>query len=168
MSYTTIIAIWPGEKTKGLEELRNSHGSAPLVWNVMCKRYLGTKDHGYMFDETIEWLWPLWKVLNIPEYQRAVLMMTYDGVYILKKDYQRAAENIKAFLKDFPVKEGYANHWPRIAELLESQLDIPALGLHCTSVAENLFDGPWNEKKEEYDQPDWKSFYDIYSELDAI
>lgn len=31
MSYTTIIAVWPGEKTEPYEELRNSHGSAPAT-----------------------------------------------------------------------------------------------------------------------------------------
>ena len=114
MSYTTIKAIWPGEKTEDLEELRNSHGSAPPVWNAMCRKYYGTGDHGYLFGGTLDKLWPRWQDLSIPEYQRAVLMMTFDRAYVIRKDYARAAADIEKFFSDFPPIAGNVNHWPRI------------------------------------------------------
>lgn len=168
MSYTTVIALWPGEKNEDFEKLGNSHGSAPPVWNSMCKKYYGTEDHAYMFNGTLNRLWPRWKDLSIPEHQRAVLMMTFDRAYVSKKYYARAVKDIDLFFKDFPPNPEYVNHWPRLREIYESDPDIPAIGLHCTSVSENPFDGEWNEEKEEYDQPDWEECYDIYIELDNL
>jgi len=168
MSYTTVKALWPGDKQEDLEELRNSHGSAPPIWNEMCKKYYGTEDHAYMSNGTFDLLWPRWKDLSIPKHQRAVLMMTYDRAYVSKKDYARAATDIKKFLEDFPPKEGYVNHWPRMIEIYESDPDIPAIGLYCTSFTEDPFEGGWNEDKGEYDQPDWEQCFDIYEELDAL
>ena len=168
MSYTTVKAIWPGEKHEDLEELRNSHGSAPPIWNAMCKKYYGTNDHTYMFDGTLDKLWPRWKDLSIPEHQRAVLMMTYDRAYVAKKDYARAAADIKKFFQDFPANSEYVNHWPKIQAIFESNPDIPGIGLYCTSVSEDPFQGEWNEEKEEYDQPDWSKVFSVYDELTAL
>ncbi len=164
MSYTTIKSVWPGEKHEDLKELRNSHGSAPVVWDAMCQKYLGTKEFGYF--TAIDDLWPKYKDESIPIHQRAVLMMTYDKIYVSKKDYKRAASDILRFLGDFPVKKEYVNHWPEIAKLFDSDPDIPAIGFRHTSVSEDLFQGEWDEEKEEYDQPDWEEFYDLYSELE--
>lgn len=168
MSSTTIKALWPGEKHEDLEILRNSHGSAPVIWNAMCGKYYGTKDHAYMFNGTLELLWPRYKDLGIPIHQRAVLMITYDRAYVVKKDYKRAADDIRSFLVDLPPNPEYVNHWPRIADIFEGNPDIPAIGLYCTSVSEDPFCGGWNEEKEEYNQPDWDECFDIYSELDSL
>jgi hypothetical protein len=168
MSYTAIKAIWPGEKTETLEELRNSHGSAPPIWNSMCKEYYGTKDHGYMFDGILDKLWPRWMDLSIPEHQRAVLMFTYDKAYVTKENYGRLSNDIEKFFSDFPPIHNHVNHWPRIVEILKSNPDIPAIGLYCTSVSEDPFQGAWNEEKDDYDPPDWDQCFDIYEQLDNL
>jgi len=163
MTHTTIKAVWPGKKHENLTELRNSHGSAPVIWDAMCQKYLGTKEFDYF--QRINELWPRWKDKTIPFHQRAVLMMTYNRVYVSKKYYTKAASDIRLFLNDFPVDTKYVNHWPKIAELFESNPDIPAIGFHMTSVLEDLFYGEWDEEKEEYSQPDWSQFWDGYLEL---
>ncbi len=168
MSYTTIKAVWPGEKHEDIEGLRNSHGSAPVIWNAMCVKHLVAEEYTYMLHGNIDKLWPLWEDLSIPEHQRAVLMMTYDRAYVTKKDYHRAASDIEKFLADFPPKLGYANHWPRIKDVFSGDPDFPAIGFHVTSVSEDLFDGEWDEDLEEYGQPDWDMFYDLYSEIDGL
>lgn len=162
MSYTTIKAVWPGQKSEDIEELRNSHGSAPVVWNEIAKRYLGLNDYEYSFH-TGE-LWPLYKREDMPAHQRVVLMMTYDNALVLKANYKQAAADIRAFLKDFPPKDGYANHWKRIAEIFDGEPDCPAIGFHMTSVSEDPFQGPFNEETEEHDQPDWSVYWDAYAE----
>lgn len=168
MSYTTVKALWPGEKHEDFETLRNSWGAAPVIWNEMCKKYQGSKDNMYFIDGTLDLLWPRWKDLSIPKHHRAVLMMTYDRAYVSKKDYGMAAEDIRKFIEDFPKESGRVNHWTRIMEIYNSDPDIPAIGLYCTSVSEDPFNGSWNEEKEEYDQPDWDQCFDIYEELDAL
>lgn len=161
MSYTTVKAVWPGEKHEDLEELRNSHGSAPVIWGALCERYIGERN-AWLFNP--EPLWALYKRQDIPSCLRAVLMMTFDRVYVEKKDYGRAAEDIREFLRIAPPPENFVNHWPRIAEIFESDPDIPAIGFCCTSVSEYLFNGEWNEEKEEYAPPEWSRFWSVYDD----
>jgi hypothetical protein len=161
MSYTTIKAIWPGEKHEDLEELRNSHGSAPVIWGELSRRFLGNE---YTWLHDPKKLWPLYKREDVPTCMRACLMMTFDRAYVEKKDYARAAADIREFLRMAPPKPGYANHWPRLAELFESNPDIPAIGLYCTSVGEDPFQGPYNEEKEDYDAPDWSTCWSVYDD----
>ena len=168
MSYTTIIAVWPGEKHEYVEELGNSHGSGPYVWNQMCKKYYGTDDFCYRFNGTLDRLWPRWKDLSIPRHHRAVLMMTYDRAYIEKCDYLRASRDIEAFLKDFDPHDNDVNHWPRISSFFASNPEYPAIGFRMTSVSEDLFDGPWNEDEGRYGEPDWSEFFSIYRLLDKL
>lgn len=166
MSYTTILCVTLGEGTEVLQELRNSWGSAPVIWDAMSQKYLSTKPFAYSM--TIEDLWPMWRSSNVPEYQRAVLAMTYDRAYITKEHYARASENIAAWLEAFPQKAGTANHWPAIRGIFGSDPECEAIGFRMTSVTENLFDGPWNEEKEDYDPLDWSTAFDVYAELDAL
>jgi len=168
VSYTTIKAIWVGEKIEDIEELRNSHGSATVIWNEMCKKYYGTKEHCYMFNETLDKLWPRWRDLSIPEYQRSVLMMTYDFAYVSKKDYARAAFDIKKFFIDFPTNPEYVNHWPRIAELFEADLGVPAIGFQMTSCGEELWDFGIDEDGNERSDFSFEDAFDVYRKIDSL
>lgn len=172
MSRTTVKGIYPGEKTTNVMELRNSHGSAPPVWEAMAERYLNvTKsyDHpnpGWM--QLNDTLWDLWKRHNIPVEHRMVFMLTFDRAYVAKKDYARMAEAIRKFLVDFPPKEGCVNHWQALYNLFVSDPDIPGVGLYCTSVSDDPFNGEWNKEKEDYDPPDWSEIYDLCEQLDEL
>lgn len=166
MSYTTIKAIWPGERHEDLQELRNGHGSAPVIWGALCERYLGGNRNGWLFnDELSNKLWSLWQRQDVPLCMRAVLMMTFDRFYVERKDYARAASDIDEFLRIAPPPPGHINHWPTIADLFRSNPDIPAVGFHCTSVSEDPFQGDLNEESGEYAQPDWSKCHSVYDEL---
>jgi hypothetical protein len=164
MSSTTIHAVWPGEKVEDLEELRNSWGSAPPVWDAIAMRYLGMAEHECFLR--IEELWPVYDRPDMPAHQRAVLMMTYDRAMVMREHYKRAAADIRAWLVDFPQEPGCANHWPRIADLFDSEPDCPAIGFRMTSVTESLFWGQWNDEREDYDPPDWSQFWSVYEVAD--
>jgi hypothetical protein len=169
MSYTTIKAVWPGDRYEDIEELRNSWGSAPVVWEAMARTYLGTRFwHSNEVSGTDGKLWNLWKRESIPAQHRAVLALTFDNVLVTKEHYARAAADIRAFLADFQQSPEKVNHWPRIAELFESNPDYPALAFHWTSVTEDPLRGPWNEEAEEYGPTDWTKPWDMYKELDGI
>ncbi|AIJ07022.1 MULTISPECIES: hypothetical protein [Edwardsiella] len=165
MSYSTVVSVWPGEKSEELEELQNAYGSGPVIWNDMAVRYLGMARNSYTWE--IDKVWPLPKRMDIPEHNRAVLAMTYDNMIVVREDYARAAQCIRQYLIDFPADERYVNHWPRIAEIFESNPESPAIGLWLTSVCENPFTGEWNEDADEYDQPDWSKYWNVFEWLDA-
>lgn len=164
MSHTTIMAVWPGEKADKLRTFQNSHGSAPVIWNALAMKYLGLGNFEYSLHARE--VWPLYKRADMPRHQRAVLLMTYDNAIVMKEDYKQAAADIRAFLSDFPQNHEYANHWPEVAGLFESDPDCPAIGFHMTSVSENPFQGQWNEEIEDYDPPDWKWYWDAYAQAE--
>jgi hypothetical protein len=163
MSYTTVLAIHPGERFEELEELCNSWHSAPLIWDAIWNTF-GEKRHEYDTAMTAgDRLWALHRDPRLSEAERAVFMMTFDRAYVLKRDFATAAGHLAEFMRLHNV----GGHWVRIRDLYLSDPDVPAIGLHCTSVAENPFQGTWNEEAEEYDQIDWSEAYSIY-EPDAV
>lgn len=165
MSYSTLLAIYPGEKVEDIEELRNSHGSAPIVWDAMCQRYEGSEPFRCMFDGSLNRLWPRWSDQSIPEHHRAVLMMTYDHSWVAKANYARAAADIEAWLRDFHIDAKYVNHWPHVAALLKSDPPYPGFAIYQTSVSDNPWHGPWDDEKEAYGPPPWEETSEIYADL---
>ncbi len=168
MSRTTVKGVFPGKRVEDIEVLRNSHGSAPVIWNEMAKRYLGLKDFEYWTERDGLWvlngLLALYERISMPRHHRIVLKMTYDNALVMRTNYKQAARDIRAFLTDFPVRKEYANHWPRIAEIFDSEPNYPAIGFHMTSVSEDPFQGPFNEETEEHDPPEWDLYWDVYAE----
>ena len=165
MSYTTIKAIRPGEKTDDIIDLKNSHGFEPFIWTAICERYL--KNDMAWLGPQVDNLWPLWKKQSIPIHQRAVLAMTYEMAYIKKADFVRLANDIRLFMKDFPVNENRVNHLPKIAEIFESGIDVPAIGF-SGSLSEDLWKGDFDEETEEYVPPDMSKAFDVYFEIDSL
>jgi hypothetical protein len=164
MSYTTILYIYPGEKIKCGKELRNAWGSAPYVWDYLFKSYIDSSGN-FLLENNSKKLWSLWKRSDIPPFLRTILVMTFDRAYVSKKNYLRASQDIRNFLNIYNNTD-VVNHWNPIAAFFESDPDYPAIGFWMTSVSENPFDGNWNEKKGEYDSPDWNNCYDVYNLLE--
>lgn len=175
MSYSMLKAIYPGDRVEDLLEMRNSYGTAPYVWAAVADRYLGVKEaysypgKGWMqLACEGDTLWNLWKRQDIPEEHRAVFMFTFDRLYVAREDYPRMAAAIERFLADFPNPVGYVNHWSLIANIFKTNTAIPGIGLHCTSVSEDPFEGKWNKEKEDYDPLDWATVFDIYGQLATL
>lgn len=159
MSLTTIKAVWPGERAEDFVELENSWGAAPYVWEAMAKRYLPPGKNWLVNHELI---WPLSKDPRVPRHQQAVLRMTYDNCLLYAKDYQKAADDIEWFFRNFgqPDPNGAGAHWLVIHDVIRTAT-CPALGFHWTSVSEDPFDGGYDDD----DLPlplDWSKFWDVY------
>lgn len=168
MSYSTVYGLWPNtEKRVRLAKFNNSWGMAPVVWNAMAQKYLGIGS--WMWSARSDDLWKLHTREDIPAGDRAVLRMTFDTAYILAADCPRAIDDIALFLHGMQsyVDSAGANHWPTFATVLISlRADPPeAFGVHQTSVSDNPWDGPYNEKKEEYGPFDWTTAYSVYDGL---
>ena len=169
MSYSTLQAIWPGERHENIVEYRNSWGTSPIVWDVFCERYLRLGKHWWLLEgtKTPNPLWDAWKRDDIPKGHRAVLLFTLDNVYVKKDDYRRFAKDLREFLDGAMISANHFNHWPLIAQRFEMEPDYPALALWCTSVTPDPWNGPYVEDREDYDPFDWSRAYDLYSELDG-
>lgn len=165
MSTTTIKAIYPGEKAGDIEELGNAWGSAPVIWDALGKKYVP----GYsMFNQSaVQQLWGLAKDTSIPDHIRAALAMTFDRTYVVKADFARAAADLRKFIDEFPADPGRVNHWPRIAEIFDSDPDVPAIGFYMTSVSEDPFIGDYDEDLDDYKPFDWSRAWSMYEWLDS-
>ncbi|ENU07773.1 hypothetical protein [Acinetobacter calcoaceticus] len=166
MSYTTILAIHPEEKVEELFELGNAWGSAPVIWDAIAQKYLGKSNFmAATLGDSGAKLWALCRDESVPLLHRTVHLMTMDRMFIEKKDFKQAAQDIRAFLNDFPQPENHINHWPTIAEYLETEPEIPAIGFHMTSVSENPFYGEWDDESESYGNPDWTTCRSVYGSI---
>jgi hypothetical protein len=186
MSHTTILAVWPGKKYEVLFLLSNSWGSAPPVWEALAKDFLGLDNFNFCDYKMMDNVFALWTRKDIPEYLRAVLLMTADRMYVTKENFRRAEKDIMSFMAHYPelpyvVENGMkihglrAYHWPSIALYFGQNPRYPALALHCTSVSPNPFANTWKEVEkengeiEEVEVPfDWSTAYNLYAELDSL
>lgn len=150
MSQSAIVTVIDGQTSETLLSLRNGHGSAPVIWNALCLRYTGQTMIALDFRNQLDRLWSLHKDVSVPRHQRAVLIMTFDRVYIPAEHYAQAAADIRAWLVDFPADEKFVNHWPEIAAFLESVPAAAAVGLWATDVDSNPFAGDWDDNAEGY------------------
>ncbi len=170
MSTSTLQAIWPGEKHENVIEYHNSWGTAPIIWETFCTRYLKLDKNWWLFnsDRVPNPLWDAWKRKDIPKGHRAVLLFTLDHIYVRKPDYRRFAKDLREFLDGTMISANRINHWPRIAQQFEMDRDFPGLALWCTSVTSDPWLGAYNETAEDYDPFDWSRAYDLYVELDGL
>jgi hypothetical protein len=165
MSYTMVKAIWPGEKVEDYMKLQNSWGSAVVIWSIMTREYVS--------DKPTEWLNHLDDLAklayntDIPLHHRAVLIMTFDRAYVLKRDYEQASKDIEQFFDDFSYPVNFVNHWDTIAKIFTNAY-VPAIGFQMTSTSVDPFSGPYDEETETYLPFDWSTAVNVYDELNSV
>lgn len=148
MSTTTALGITPNRRPVELAQFRNGHGWLPSIWKrLVAERYGFT---GYLFgtegDGILDRLCR--EIEDLPEWQQAPLVLTFDVGVIPWQEYEWAADQLDEFDRRLPAPEGHANHVPAMSTLLRSKPDAPFFGVWGTSVTENPFD-PWDEEADE-------------------
>ncbi len=146
MSYSTVLGVTPDERPVGIAELRNSHGWASSIWKRLLRAH-GLKESWIIDDAGLDQLWR--DIEKLPEYQQAALVLTFDTGVIPSSAFEWAATQLDEFDKLLPADPGTVNHVPAVADLLRSKPDFPFVGIWCTSVTENPFDGDWDEENDE-------------------
>lgn len=141
MSTTTALAIIPDRRPVELAEFRNAHGWAPSIWRRLLIHH-GHSEHWMSDDAGLHHLWR--SVEELPEWQQAPLILTFDTGVIPYQALGWAADQLDEFDARLPAPAGHANHVPAMAELLRSGPEAPLFGVYGTSVSENPFD-PWDE-----------------------
>jgi hypothetical protein len=169
MSYSQALGIYRRRNPVILEEYSNSHGTAPPVWEAMAGKYLGvTEAYSYPNKGWMQLgseLWSLWRAPQVKLEHRLVFLLTFDRAYVARENFAKMAAAIRVFLEDFPPKVNYVNHWDSIASLFESAPQAPRVGLYCTSVGENPFEGEWDESRERHRLIDWGTTFEIFEEV---
>lgn len=168
MSYTTIYNVNPGVSAEPMFELRNAWGSAPLIWGTIQERVLHKDRYSWGLGAGIDAVCKPWHDTTLPEFVRAVLGMTFDRVYIERQHYKRAAKDIRSFLEWATQPAGHVNHWPTIADKLDELADdesVAAIGFQHTSVSESLWNGPYDEERDDYGPLEWDRYWSLYAEL---
>lgn len=144
MSYSTVLGVIPDRRPIDLIEFHNSHGWAPNIWRRLLVAH-GRSEH-WMMDSGLNWLWQ--SIEDLPEWQQAPLVLTFDTGVIPWQAFERAADQLAEFDRRLPSPDGHVNHVPAMAELLRSKPEVPLIGVHGTSVSENPFD-PWRYEEDD-------------------
>lgn len=173
MSYSTMLLIYPGDKCVTFVEYKNSHGTAPVVWDIFSEKYWKKEKHAWLLTsgDELQEFWSLFNDKTIPSEHRAVFGMTFDRAAIYRKDFSRARNDILKFIDDFKDYPGFfvgVNHWPAVvSDLVKAEFGTgaPAVGIHCTSVSENPF-MEFDTETEEYKIR--TDIFDLYAELDKL
>jgi hypothetical protein len=184
MSYSTLIGInrrpeghgWPCETANlvGIEKMQNAWGTAPVIWANTWRKYVTTEGN-WLNEKVLRVLCSLAKNEDegvMPAHSAALLRFCFDRGVVLKGQYARFAQDVRKWLADFPTEEGSADHWPRIAEIFESDPPYDAIGLHSTSVSENPFILVIHTEEED-GETEWRpvglaSCHDVYADASRV
>lgn len=178
MSFSTILKITKDDISYE-EELRNSHGTFSLLWNVLCKKHLGVDNWMQLgFSDNMHKLWDLVEDESIPVCDRVCLYLTFDGAYVEADKLEWAADHIESFLEVNPVDNKYVNHWPEVARLYrkyakDKDENFVGIGIYGTSCGDSPYH-KWEYTKfvdektgEEFEDgeevPDWENIYGVYA-----
>jgi hypothetical protein len=141
MSRTTLHPVPEKGEIEDFEEYQNSHGSAPYIWNALCRKYLKLeayyKLHEYCEKNEMYKLWDLAKDENVEPHHRLVLATTFDHVMVKRKNLPKIVKAFESFVADFPPGE-YACSLPQQAEDLRKLYEDPSCYAVCwtqTSVS---------------------------------
>ena len=140
MSRTTVYVVNDSNKIVKLRELRNSWGSATVVWSVLFDKYI-TREHKY--DDYLskpERLWVLYDDPRLSDCERFALFMTFDRFIIEGDKFIEAADLLDLFVHNSNYDRNRVNHLPYIAQLLRDHAGkYKGMCFYMTSVADN----PW-------------------------
>lgn len=164
MSTTEIYAFNKKWEPFLLWDVKNSHRSAPAIWDYMEKKYLPpytpdfAKDYiglkpwhfsrmvSFWSDPT--WMYDVWNLFDrkdIPEDERIVLWSTFDDSVVLRKDIKRLIKAFNEFEGESSVKDQ-----AEIIKLALSNKDIIAIAWNQTSLNQTRwYYGGWLDENDE-------------------
>jgi hypothetical protein len=138
MSYTTTYRLYR-TKVVGINEHRNSWGSAPAVWSYLEDKYLPKQEFS-RFGSGMKEVWDLYKDPRLSKWERTALLTTFDWFYCPVELLLDAADDLDQFHAAFQAAyPDRVNHWAAIAADYRTAADKPdhrMLGvcIGCTSV----------------------------------
>jgi hypothetical protein len=139
MSYTALIVFKKGKPSKQIE-YRNAWGGAARIWNALFKAYIPKKfEHdSWICSGDDRRMWDLASRKDIPLFERAVHVFTFDRFYVLNEHFEMLRNDFIQFAEKYPAEQA-VDHLPAWADWLKENQKVEAIGLYGTSVGENLW-----------------------------
>lgn len=171
MSHCEIIEFKDGKPVSSAE-YKNSFGGAARIWDALFNAYL--KDPAKEFDSWLtrnmrdpsdRTLWDLAKRDDLPPFERAVHMATFDRAMIRRENFARFAGDLRQFVKKYPAGDRVC-HLSAWADRIAAS-DAEAIGFWMMSVSDNLWQ-EWDEEADEsvpYDLNARTDHFEIYDRL---
>jgi len=144
MSSTTALGVTPQQRPIALREFRNAYGWSPSIWGRLLVHH-GRPENWHWNDAGLRWLWE--SIEELPEWQQAPLVLTFDTGVVPFQAFAWAAEQLVEFDRRLPAPDGHVNHVPAMVGLLRGSPEVPFFGVWGTSVSENPFD-PWDDERD--------------------
>jgi len=166
MSYSAVYKVYK-TKTTVIEKFRNSHGSAPPLWDMMGVKYLNRGKNGWLCVDQKEnkKLWDLAIRQDVAKHLRIAMAWTFDFSICPSDRLNELADACAQTGQDITEYQdsSYVNHWPIFAGTLRAifrnRLDrrLLGIGLCCTSVSD-----PWIDYGRERRKP--MNLFDVFNE----
>lgn len=135
------LVIFKGGIASDAVEFRNAWGGSARIWDALFKAYI-PKRHEYdswmANNGDDRRLWDLAKREDIPIFERAVHAFTFDHFYVRNENFAKLADDLRTFAGKYPAGE-CVDHLSAWAKWLEENGTVEAVGLHGTSVSENIW-----------------------------
>lgn len=152
MSRAYLIEFQGGKPANEIE-FSNSWGGAARIWCSLYDRYLKdpAKPHdswaSVMLNENDRRLWELVDDPRLSDDLKAVHLFTFDYFLVRAEHFAQMAADLCAFADKFPVP-GKVDHLKAWADVFAGST-AEAIGLHATSVTDNLWE-PFDSERDEY------------------
>lgn len=132
MSTSDLYAVFR-KSTRHLSEYRNGWGSAPILWDYLCRTYLGRETWSFMGENKD--LWQLASDQRVPLDLRLAHAFTFDGTFCPRSRAKELGASLQRAGRKVAVTDR-VNHWFDIgADLLANGMArAQGFALSCTSV----------------------------------
>jgi hypothetical protein len=124
-----------------LKRYSNGHGTAPVIWDILCADYLGfSYERRPLGDLSV--LWDLAQDTAVPLQLRLVHAFCFDAAIVRPEDLTELADACdQVWESGIRRHPAYVNHWASIALDLRSLVGVKigrAIGyaISCTSVSD--------------------------------
>ena len=159
MSYTTMLTVMKSGALRPKHEYKNSHRSAPIIWNFLYDKYIPHGPYAYMFSDTeSKKLWALAKDERLAEHEKIALVLTFEELILKKKNFLRVVDALRkievdciAAMKNKHGDEaGDSTHLTTIAndlEALQNDKTVQGVAFIWTSVCGDCWESPRQDEK---------------------
>jgi hypothetical protein len=171
VSYCEVFTFKDGKIDESVR-FKNAWGGHAFIWECLYNKYLKNPLIPYdsWLGKNSEKLWKLPERNDLRDFERAVLISTFDYAIVRKKNLRPFMHDLISFETVYKRVESGVCHLSSYVEWIHSHEDAEAIGFYGTSVSENIW-RRWNEETEEeilYDLNTMDKHFEVYEYFDQL